>query len=62
MGEDLPPFSEAYEKDFLINEDNDYFMDDLEDLMDLTIVFAEEVRSQPLLVIPGAFLTGRLWL
>ena len=38
--ENLPPFSEAYSKGLLINEDDDFFADELEDLLDLSLAFA----------------------
>jgi hypothetical protein len=40
--ENLPPFSEAYSKGLVINEDDDFFADELEDLLDLSLVFAGE--------------------
>lgn len=38
--ENLPPFSEAYSQGRLINEDDDYFADEHEDLLDLSLAFA----------------------
>ena len=38
--ERLPPFSEAYSNGLVINEDNDFFADELEDLLDLSLAFA----------------------
>ena len=43
-GEKLPPFSEAYLQGLLINEDDDFFADELEDLLDLSLAFAGAYR------------------
>jgi hypothetical protein len=45
-GEDLPKFSEVYERDLLGNEDDDYIMDDKEELRDMQLMFARELRKQ----------------
>ena len=38
--EHLPLFSKAYSDGLVINEDDDFFADELEDLLDLSLAFA----------------------
>ena len=43
--ENLPPFSEAYSQGRLINEDDDYFADELEDLLDFSLALTSTKTS-----------------
>ena len=43
-GEEIPPFSVAYKEGLLGNEDDDYYMDELENLSDFQEAFVK-VRS-----------------
>jgi hypothetical protein len=44
--EDLEPFSVVYEQDLLGNEDDDYFMDEKEQLCDMQAMFVAELQKQ----------------
>eukprot|EP01046_Picozoa_sp_COSAG06_P010237 COSAG06_NODE_555_length_14353_cov_3.329311_5_plen_1164_part_00 len=43
--ENLPPFTEAYSAGLIINEDDDYMMDQFEELMDFIDAFAETLDN-----------------
>jgi hypothetical protein len=47
MDEDINSFSEEYAAGHLANEDDDYYIDELENLRDLQDVFLEKLEVTP---------------